>query len=228
MGRTVFDEAYQTSIIPHLKKLKKAKHLDTADTYGEFSWSFVSYLLSEYGITETSSFVDLGSGVGNVVLQAYLEKGCQATGCELEEPRHRAAQCLLDTIKQKLTGLARGDPLTRLGTPKQCERKVTLQYGDIFEDKLTQARICQADLIICCDLKFSPEQIDLHKEHVLRPMKPGAVFVNLQQVFTGRRRVNAELIESLGVSEEKKISATDAVMWTHTKINYWVYRKKLS
>ncbi len=45
--------------------------------------SFVRKRLDEFKIHQASKVVDIGSGVANVVVQATLEKGCEAFGVEL-------------------------------------------------------------------------------------------------------------------------------------------------
>ncbi|MBN6743433.1 hypothetical protein JKG47_23855, partial [Acidithiobacillus sp. MC6.1] len=45
--------------------------------------SVISKILKETKLMSDQVFLDLGSGVGNVVLQAALEVGCESWGCEM-------------------------------------------------------------------------------------------------------------------------------------------------
>jgi len=58
-------------------------------TYGEITSPL--QLLEHLGLKATDVFYDLGSGRGQLVLAAAMERKCGAVGVELLEPRHAAA-----------------------------------------------------------------------------------------------------------------------------------------
>ncbi|KAF6229449.1 hypothetical protein HO173_011576 [Letharia columbiana] len=56
----------------------------TDNVYGELLPKFISLILKQdVKMMSDQIFVDLGSGVGNCVLQAALEVGCESWGCEM-------------------------------------------------------------------------------------------------------------------------------------------------
>ncbi|KAF2790052.1 S-adenosyl-L-methionine-dependent methyltransferase, partial [Melanomma pulvis-pyrius CBS 109.77] len=194
--------------------------------YGEVTPAFVEALLRDFSIGKTSSVVDLGSGVGNVVLQAYLATGCRALGCEIDGARHAAASQFRDAVAgalQPTVPAPRGAVRTNdMGTGRELQDAVVLRRGDIFEDWVTLARVQSADLVFSDNLKFGPELVGRQVDSVLARMKPGAVFVSLEKVVRGRGC--ARVLAALGVTEERRVSERGAVSWADKKIEYWVYR----
>ena len=71
----------------------------TPEVYGETSFEFVSQMLDSVTINQNDVFIDLGSGVGQVVLQVaasvHLKK---CIGIERAEVPDRYARVSLDSI----------------------------------------------------------------------------------------------------------------------------------
>lgn len=80
--RRILDQIYSRTVSPHVEILRDYKN-GTDNVYGELLYPFVSDIFSETNLRSDQVFVDLGSGVGNVVLQAALEIGCESWGCEM-------------------------------------------------------------------------------------------------------------------------------------------------
>lgn len=219
---------YTTTISPSIRTLSRTTHLSSTLTYGEVTPSFVDTLLRDFAIGKMSSLVDLGSGVGNVVLQAYLATGCRALGCEIDGARHAAASRFRDAVAGVLQPATvptpRGGVRTNdMGTGRELQDAVVLRRGDVFEDWVTLARVQSADLVFSDNLKFGPELVGRQVDSVLARMKPGAVFVSLEKVVRGRGC--ARVLAALGVTEERRVSERGAVSWADKEIEYWVYRK---
>lgn len=53
--------------------------------YGEINASLVNEFISKTNITSESVFMDLGCGIGNVVLQVAAQTGCESYGIEIME-----------------------------------------------------------------------------------------------------------------------------------------------
>ena len=53
------------------------------NTYGEITPKFVHQILTEVTIKPDDIFYDIGSGIGNVVLQVAAQIGCQCHGIEV-------------------------------------------------------------------------------------------------------------------------------------------------
>ncbi|KIJ60087.1 hypothetical protein HYDPIDRAFT_50523, partial [Hydnomerulius pinastri MD-312] len=80
----IIDETYQRSVGPNVGKLNRYEAF-SSEVYGELMPSFTSDIIAATRLTSSSLLVDLGSGVGNVLLQASLQTGCRSYGIELME-----------------------------------------------------------------------------------------------------------------------------------------------
>lgn len=118
----VLGQVYTRAVAPrvdHLKKYEgKARGAIAIDTtafsnnvYGELMPRFVSQILGECDLRPEQTFVDLGSGVGNCVLQAALEIHCESWGCEImEEAAHLASMQESEfKARTQLWGLRHGE-----------------------------------------------------------------------------------------------------------------------
>lgn len=78
--------------------------------YGRARIPLVTQALQAVHIQPTDSFVDLGSGIGTVVLQVAATVGCVSSiGIELCVGRHELAVQLQDQFDQEMTRMERGD-----------------------------------------------------------------------------------------------------------------------
>lgn len=145
---TILDQVYERAVSPQVDILTKKRadaQNEKDNTYGELRPLFVSMALEKAGLRSDQVFVDLGSGVGNVVLQAALEFGCESFGCEMVEnacklakaqEREFAARC-------RLWGINAG--------------KVRLEQGSFFENQATFEAIKKADVILVNNEVFSAD-----------------------------------------------------------------------
>jgi hypothetical protein len=90
---------------------------NSKEVYGEVNPKLVDDMLREAEVGRDDVFYDLGSGVGNVVLQASAQTGCSAIGVEVREELHAIAVLLKqscvaiagDTNMFARTNFVRGD-----------------------------------------------------------------------------------------------------------------------
>ncbi|CAM9700249.1 unnamed protein product [Phaeothamnion confervicola] len=64
--------------------------------YGSLHPNAIQVMLRESGLKRTGTFVDVGSGVGQIVLQAAATYGCRAAGVEVLDIRHDTGVALRD------------------------------------------------------------------------------------------------------------------------------------
>lgn len=77
----VLSQAYERQIGPRIEMVKQYATW-SSNVYGELKPKFVSDLIHLSGLKPGQVFVDLGSGVGNIVMQVVLEAGCVGVGFE--------------------------------------------------------------------------------------------------------------------------------------------------
>lgn len=107
-----------------------------AETYGEVTPPFVSQMAQKFGLSASSLFIDIGSGIGNVVAHMSMLTGCTSFGIEIRKDRLSTAARLLATLDSKLVewGLS------------AIAHQVQLQGGDITKIEVGHY-IRKADLI---------------------------------------------------------------------------------
>ncbi|KIK58651.1 hypothetical protein GYMLUDRAFT_60668 [Collybiopsis luxurians FD-317 M1] len=105
--------------------------------YGKFNPCFLQRIFEEAELTSASYIVDMGSGVGDVVVQASLYAGCSAFGIELHPDLMKLAEGLLSHIQQ--LGQLSSIPI---GGMEIIQR-------NMLTDATAKYHIEHADLIVC-------------------------------------------------------------------------------
>jgi H3 lysine-79-specific histone-lysine N-methyltransferase len=156
--------------------------------------SLSSEIIRAVGLKKDSLFMDLGSGVGNVVLQASLETGCTSYGIEVMPAPAEIARSQLEQLKIrcKMWGVSMGE--------------VELEEGDMLKSNRVHELMCKADVVLInnkvflesCEFNTIALESMLIKFAVnesLRPkfldLKEGAIVVSLKPFVP----VNARLTE---------------------------------
>ena len=107
----ILTQTYSRTVSLEVNDLKKYKNGED-NVYGELLPKFVSTILKkDTNMKSGQVFVDLGSGVGNVVLQAALEVGCESWGCEMMPNACKLAdlQKIEFEARCRLWGLSKGE-----------------------------------------------------------------------------------------------------------------------
>ncbi len=155
----IIEETYQRCIGPHVGALRRYSAF-SSEVYGELTPYLVTEILREVGITDNPSkcgegklFLDLGSGVGNVVLQAALQSGCRAFGVEVMEHPARLSGVQLEQMKMRcrMWGVDMGEAEVLRGDMTACPRV----------DEL----ISQADVVLVNNFVFKEER-EYYAKHV--------------------------------------------------------------
>ena len=140
----IIEESYQRSIGPKVDKLKRYSAF-SSEVYGELMPALTSDILQLTALRPGSLFLDLGSGVGNVVLQAALQSGCSAFGVELKESpallaeeQHRQMR-----LRCRMWGVAMGD--------------VELEMGNMITSARVDELMSKADVVLVNNFVFKEE-----------------------------------------------------------------------
>ena len=129
------EEAYQRAVGPNIDMLKRYEAF-SSEVYGELMPTFVSDIFRATGLSESSLFLDLGSGVGNVVLQASLETGCRSFGIEIMPGPAEIARSQLEQFRTRcrMWGVRMGD--------------VELEEGDMLRSAKVDQLVKEADVVL--------------------------------------------------------------------------------
>jgi len=213
----ILTQTYARTVSPRINSLRQYEN-GTDNVYGELLPKFISMILKEdIRMTSDQVFVDLGSGVGNVVLQAALQIGCESWGCEMMENA-----CDLAALQQtefnarcRLWGLAVGD--------------MHLERGDFLENQEIGKVLKRADVILVNNQAFTPE-LNEALTSLFLDAKEGCRIVSLKSfVPSGHKITSRNLYRAcnvLQVTEKRYFSS--CVSWTDAPGTYYVSVKDSS
>ena len=160
----IIEENYQRTVGPNVPSLKRYEAFSST-VYGELMPSLAQEMINITRLKEDSLFVDLGSGVGNVVVQASLQTGCRSYGIELMPHPARVATDMAEQMKIRcrMWGIVVGD--------------MELEQGDMLKSRRVDELISQADVVlvdnkvfeescmlICCAFAFHALQLIYHSK----------------------------------------------------------------
>jgi H3 lysine-79-specific histone-lysine N-methyltransferase len=140
----IIEETYQRAVGPDVPSLRRYEAF-SSEVYGELTPRFVSEIVRVGGLGPGKLFLDLGSGVANVVLQAALETGCRAFGIEINRPPARLARSHVTQfeIRCKMWGVAPGP--------------VELEEGDMLNSRRLDELLPQADVVLVNNKVFQED-----------------------------------------------------------------------
>jgi len=159
-------QCYTRQVSPHLDGLKKYTAFSST-VYGELLFPFLSKLFVDLAFSPETTFVDLGCGVGNCIIQAAGETGCTAIGIEIMD--HAAtlgkAQCHEFEARMRAWGLSHG--------------RVKFIHDNILTHKDTPNIIQSADIVLCNNYAFTAELNDALLRLFL-DLREGAKIISLK------------------------------------------------
>ncbi|KAK0501100.1 histone methylation DOT1, partial [Armillaria luteobubalina] len=94
----LLEQSYSRLVATNFGELKKYKG-GTDYVYGEILPGLVDEITSIARLTSNSVFVDLGSGVGQIVGQVSLMVGCFSYGIELDKSRAAIGKAMVENIR---------------------------------------------------------------------------------------------------------------------------------
>ncbi|KAF9524682.1 histone methylation protein DOT1-domain-containing protein [Crepidotus variabilis] len=209
----IIEENYQRTVGPNVPSLRRYEAFSST-VYGELMPSLIQEIIKLTGLNEKSLFLDLGSGVGNVVVQASLHSGCTSYGIELMEHPARVAD---DSLKQaqircRMWGVTMG--------------KVELEKGDMLASRRLDELIPQADVVLV-DNKVFEESLN----EALRPkfldLKEGAYVVSLKPFVSAvNARVTKRNVDDMSAifHVEERQYHPGSVSWGSNGGSYFIHR----
>ena len=212
----VLTQTYSRTVSPRVGTLRQYEN-GTDNVYGELLPRFISKIFKDTRMKSDHIFVDLGSGVGNVVLQAALEVGCESWGCEMMDNACDLAELQEMEFKARcrLWGLAAGD--------------IHLERGDFLKSAAIGSVLQNADVVLVNNQAFTP-QLNNGLINLFLDLKEGCQIVSLKSfVPHGHKITSRNLNSPVNLLEvETKRYWSDSVSWTDAAGTYFVARKDSS
>ena len=209
--RTIQDQVYARAAAPHVEKLKQYEAFSD-NVYGEMLPPFLSEICRLAQLGPQSVFVDLGSGIGNLVVQAAMQTGCRAYGCEyMPVPAQLAAAQLQEARARWHLWHLRGGPMETW-----C--------ADFTESEHVRAALRDADLVVANNYAFRPETNDTLSLLFL-DLKDGAMVVSLRSFVPHDFRLTERTLSSPAaiLRVEERTYTPGCVSWTGGSGKYYVH-----
>ncbi|RMZ71406.1 Histone-lysine N-methyltransferase H3 lysine-79 specific [Pyrenophora seminiperda CCB06] len=205
-------QSYTRIVSPHAHRLRKVHGKET--TYGELLTPFVHKIFAQTRLNSSHTFVDLGSGVGNVVLQSALQTGAQSWGIE----KMPLAASLGTQQAAELQARARLWNI-RLGA-------IDLLEGDFLESPQIDAVLRRADVVLVNNKVFGETLNNLLLQKFL-DLKMGCKVVSLESFGGGGAKQGVRNEQSIAglFDEERFESGTNSVSWAGESVEYFIAEK---
>ncbi|KAG9597363.1 DOT1-domain-containing protein, partial [Aureobasidium melanogenum] len=210
----ILDQIYTRTVSPQVDSLKAYQN-GTDNVYGELLPPLVSEMLSIAELKSDQVFVDLGSGVGNVCLQAALEIGCESWGCEVMDNPCKLAELQAKEFpaRARMWGLSVG--------------KVHLLKGDFLANEKIGQALKRADVVLVNNQAFSPDLNSKIMDRFL-DLKDGCRIISLKPFKQEGYEIsdrNQYDPRHLLVDERKLPFYSKCVSWTDAPGEYHIVRK---
>jgi len=210
----ILDQVYDRTVAPKVELLSKYEN-GTDYVYGELLHPFISKILVEQTkMTSEQVFVDLGSGVGNVVLQAALEIGCESWGCEMMENACNLAEAQQKEFDARclLWGLRAG--------------RAQLERGDFRKNTRILDALRRADVVLVNNKAFT-SQLNDDLVRMFLDLKPGCKIISLRSfVAEFKSSHNINDVGSTILDVEEASYPEGYVSWTNAGGPYFISTRR--
>ncbi|EXJ84482.1 hypothetical protein A1O3_05150 [Capronia epimyces CBS 606.96] len=207
------NQVYARTVSPQVNLVRHYESFSD-NVYGELLPKFLSRIFKETNLKSDHVFIDLGSGVGNCVLQAALETGCESWGCEVMDNPNALAQLQAKEFPARchLWGIKAGE--------------IHLMHGDFLKDEEVRQVLKRADVILVNNQAFTAELNDKLK-YVFLDVKEGAHIVSLKPFRSPTHKIKDSNVNDpvnvLSVVEKDRWSGM--VSWTDDP-GKWYHQRK--
>lgn len=207
----ILGQVYDRTVAPKVELLAKYEN-GTDNVYGELLHPFISDIFDRTKLSSDMVFVDLGSGVGNVTLQAALERGCESWGCEMMENACNLADAQKKefTERCRLWGISPG--------------KVHLERGDFRKNERTLEALKRADVVLVNNQAFT-SQLNDHLVNMFLDLKIGCKIVSLK-TFVHDNKIAENDVASSILEVEHLSYPGGYVSWTGAPGRYCISTRK--
>ncbi|XP_070602827.1 histone-lysine N-methyltransferase, H3 lysine-79 specific isoform X4 [Erythrolamprus reginae] len=182
------------------------------EVYGETSFDLVAQMIDEIKMTEDDLFVDLGSGVGQVVLQVAAATNCKHHyGVEKADIPAKYAETMDKEFRKwmKWYGKKHAD--------------YTLERGDFLSEEWRD-RIANTSVIFVNNFAFGPE-VDHQLKERFANMKEGGQIVSSKPFAPLNFRINSRNLSDIGtIMRVVELSPLKgSVSWTGKPVSYYLH-----
>ncbi|NXF72318.1 DOT1L protein, partial [Sclerurus mexicanus] len=182
------------------------------EVYGETSFDLVAQMIDEIKMTEDDLFVDLGSGVGQVVLQVAAATNCKHHyGVEKADIPAKYAETMDREFRKWMKWYGK----------KHAE--YTLERGDFLSEEWRE-RIANTSVIFVNNFAFGPE-VDHQLKERFANMNEGGRIVSSKPFAPLNFRINSRNLSDIGtIMRVVELSPLKgSVSWTGKPVSYYLH-----
>ncbi|PIA16332.1 DOT1-domain-containing protein [Coemansia reversa NRRL 1564] len=206
----VIEQIYNRIVAPTVDMLRQYKAFSN-NVYGEILPTLISEFIERSGISHESVFIDLGCGIGNVVLQVAAQTGCSATGVEIMEVPASFAnrQALEFERRMRLYCMDHGS--------------VRICHADFCESSDVQLLLPTADVVLVNNYAFD-STLNQNLLQMFLDLKEGTKIISLKPFVAPDYKISARNIyspESI-MSVRRYPYWSKCVSWTDSGGEYFV------
>ncbi|KAF9974374.1 Nucleosomal histone H3-Lys79 methylase [Actinomortierella ambigua] len=206
----ILQQVYSRTVASKASKLNQYEAFSN-NVYGEILPVLTKEFIQRTKLNKDKVFVDLGCGIGNVVLQVALQTGAESYGIEIMDNPAKFAkkQSREFEARTKAYGLTHG--------------KVTMIHGDFLETPELAGILARADVVLVNNYAFN-SALNQSLLQLFLDLKEGCKIISLKTFVSLDHKItvrNAGSVESI-LKVKKYPYYTNAVSWTHNGGEYFI------
>ncbi|KAJ1933039.1 Nucleosomal histone H3-Lys79 methylase [Linderina pennispora] len=210
MAIHVVEQTYNRVVAPTVDLLRQYKAFSN-NVYGEILPMLISEFIERTGITHDSVFIDLGCGIGNVVLQVAAQTGCHASGIEIMKVPARFARRQAVEFRNRMRQL------------QFSHGQVDIWRGDFCEAPEITRLLPKADVLLVNNYAFD-SALNQNLLQMFLDLKEGTRIISLKPFVTPDYKINARNVQApesiLAVKRYQYWS--QCVSWTDNGGEYFI------
>uniref|UniRef100_A0A158R4C6 Histone-lysine N-methyltransferase, H3 lysine-79 specific n=1 Tax=Syphacia muris TaxID=451379 RepID=A0A158R4C6_9BILA len=184
----------------------------SSETYGETSFERLQLIIQEITPKERDIFVDLGSGVGQLVVQmAGGSKVKKAVGIEIAQVPNRYAQNLADEFRKWMKWYGKKF------------RPFELHHGDFLDMKYRDLIVKDATIIFINNYAFTAELETRIKREILAELKDGTRIISTKPYGQTNRTLTDRHMNDISAILDmyEMAECENACSWTSNYVAYY-------
>ncbi|KAF9371388.1 Nucleosomal histone H3-Lys79 methylase [Podila verticillata] len=206
----ILQQVYSRTVAARASKLNQYEAFSN-NVYGEILPILTKEFIQKTKLNENKVFVDLGCGIGNVVLQVALQTGAESYGVEIMDTPAKFAkkQAKEFEARSRAYGLHHG--------------KVTMIQGDFLDTPDLAGILARADVVLVNNYAFN-SALNQSLLQLFLDLKEGCKIISLKTFVSLDHKINvrnAGSVESI-LRVKKYPYYTNAVSWTHNGGEYFI------
>ncbi|KAF9956071.1 Nucleosomal histone H3-Lys79 methylase [Mortierella alpina] len=206
----LLQQVYSRTVAARASKLNQYEAFSN-NVYGEILPILTKEFIQRTKLDQSKVFVDLGCGIGNVVLQVALQTGAESYGVEIMDTPAKFAkkQAKEFEARSRAFGLSHGS--------------VTMLHGDFLDTPGLPAILAKADVVLVNNYAFN-SALNQSLLQLFLDLKEGCKIISLKTFVSLDHKINvrnAGSVESI-LRVKKYPYYTNAVSWTHNGGEYYI------